>query len=262
MHPVVFRLGKFVVYSYSLMVVVAFAAGLLYAYYEAKRIGEDTNKVIDLSIYVFISAFIGARLLHVLTEWRIYLHDPVRIFKIWEGGLVYYGGFILAILVIIVYVKAYKLSLPKWADLTAPVAMIELVFGRIGCFLNGCCYGRIAPSWLPWKVTYPSSVMPLELGGIPLHPAPLYESLAAALIAGFLIWRNFHKKYDSEVVWLMVFLYAIARFILEFFRADERGGISFLNLSTSQLISIGLFGLSSIFLARNYFKYRPREVVS
>jgi len=258
-HPLVFRIGKLALYSYSLMVVAAFAASALYVYYEAGRLREDKERAVDLGIYVFISAFVGARLLHILVEWRIYLHDPVRIFKIWEGGLVYYGGFILAILVIIIYVRKHHLDLKKWADLWAPVAMIALVFGRIGCFLNGCCYGTIAPSWLPWKVVYPAGTLPPGMDRLPLHPAPIYEAAAAGIILAFLIRRSRRKKFEGEIAWLMIFLYAAARFFLEFVRADERGGIGLLHLSTSQLLSIFFFILSGFFLARNYLRPAVRE---
>jgi len=255
-HPIIFKAGKFVVYSYSLMVVAAFAAALIYTYYEAKRVGEDPAMVVDCGIYVFIACMVGGRLMHCLIYYRIYLQDPVRIFKIWEGGMVFYGGLILGSLVIIAYVLSHKLNLAKWADLSACVPMIGLFFGRIGCFLNGCCYGTAAPSWLPWKVKYPTAAMPLELAGVPLHPAPLYESLATLLIFIFLVWRSRHKRFEGEIMWLMFLLYAIARFFLEFLRADERGGIAVVHLSTSQLVSIFFFALSSFFLAKNYHALR------
>ena len=259
MHPIIFRAGKFVVYSYSLMVVVAFAAALIYTYYEAKRVGEDPARVVDCGIYVFIACIVGGRLMHCLINYRIYLQDPVRIFKIWEGGLVFYGGLILGSLVIIVYVLSHKLNLAKWADMSACVPMIGLFFGRIGCYLNGCCYGSIAPSWLPWKVKYPAGSMPLELAGVPLHPAPLYEALAALAIFVFLVWRSRHKRFESEIMWLMFFWYAVARFFLEFLRADERGGIASIRLSTSQLIAVFFFLLSAVFLVKNYANPKTKE---
>jgi len=255
-YPIIFELGKFRVYSYSLLAVLAFSCALIYAYFEAKRIREDPEKVIDLAIYLFISGLLGAYLLNVMVNWRIYIKDPLRIFHFWEGGLVYYGGFILACLVALVYIKWHNLNLRSWADLLAPCAMIILAIGRIGCFLNGCCYGKPAPEWLPLKKLwiYPLGRLPLELEGIPLHPTQLYCSLLSALIVLFLIWRSRRKKFPGEVFWLMLFLYSLTRFFIEFFRADQRGGIASLHLSTSQLISIVFFALASFFLAKNYFK--------
>jgi len=255
-HPIIFELGKFRVYSYSLFAVLAFSCALIYAYLEAKRIREDPEKVIDLSIYLFISGLLGAYLLNVMVNWRIYIKDPLRIFRFWEGGLVYYGGFILACLVALVYIKRHNLNLAIWADLLAPCAMIILAIGRIGCFLNGCCYGKPAPDWFPLKKLwiYPLGRLPLELEGIPIHPTQLYCSLLSALIAIFLIWRSRRRKFSGEIFWLMLLLYSFARFFIEFLRADPRGGIAFLHLSTSQLISIFFFGLASSFLSKNYFK--------
>ena len=254
MHPVIFKFGKLVIYSYSLMVVVAFCFMILYAWLEARRLKEDPEKVIDVGILMFFASFIGARILHCLVNWHIYAKDLVRIFKIWEGGMVYYGGLAGACLVATAYILWQRLNWPKWADLFAPTAMLALVFGRIGCFLNGCCYGSVAPSWLPWKVKYPSFNLPLHLAAIPLHPTPIYESTIAAIIFLFLAWRSRHKKFNGEIFWLMLILYAVARFFLEFLRGDPRGQITSIHISTSQIISLALFLLSGFFLLKNYQK--------
>ncbi len=254
MHPVILEFGRFRIYSYSLMVVLAFFGAFFYAWREAKRLGEDQEKVIDLGILIFLSAFLGARLLHILVNWRVYFSHPERILKFWEGGLVYYGGLILAVLVSVAYIRIRGLNLARWADILAPCAMIALAIGRIGCFLNGCCYGSPAPDWLPWKVVYPKERMPFHLQGVPLHPTPIYSSITAGIIAGILIWRSRHKRFEGELFWLMLFLYSVARFFLEFVRADPRGRIPVLSLSTSQAISVPLFFLSAYFLLKNYFK--------
>jgi phosphatidylglycerol:prolipoprotein diacylglycerol transferase len=257
MHPVLFKVGSIPVYSYSVFVVLAFFAGFLYAYLEARRIHEDPDKVVDLALYIFISAIIGARILHVTVEWGRYVHDPIAVFKIWQGGLVYYGGFILAIITCVVFIKYHKLELGKWSDLLAPVAVISLAIGRIGCFLNGCCYGKAAPPDLPWAVVYPPAHMPLHLAGVPLHPTPIYSSIAAAIIAGFLILLSRIKRYNGQVVWTMFLLYAATRFILEYFRGDPRGHIQALNLSTSQAIGIPIMIISAIALI--YLEIKSRS---
>jgi len=253
-HPVIFKFGKLVVYSYSLMVVAAFCLMVLYGVLEARRVKEDPEKAIDIGILMFIASFIGARILHCLINYPIYLHDPLRILKIWEGGLIYYGGLAGALAAGTIYVFHQHLSWPKWADIVAPTAMIALAVGRVGCFLNGCCYGTIAPQWLPWKVTYPAAAMPLHFAGIPLHPAPIYESITTAIIFLFLAFRARHKRFQGEIFWLMVALYALARIFLEIFRADPRGEINFLHLSTSQVISILLIFISGYILGMNYLR--------
>ena len=125
MHPIIFQFGKFKIYSYSLMVVIAFFCAFFYAWFEAKRLGEDRERVIDFGLLIFVSAFVGARLLHILVNWRIYFRDPIRIFKFWEGGLVFYGGLILAELVCVAYIKIFKLNLARWADILAQEGKVE-----------------------------------------------------------------------------------------------------------------------------------------
>ncbi len=254
MHPLLLELGGFKIYSYSLMLVIAFTVSTIYAWLEARRLGEKPEPALDLAVLIFIFSFVGGRLLHCIVNWQIYLKDPVRILKIWEGGLVYYGGFLMVCLVTAVYLKRQRLSIPKWADIIAPCAMITLFFGRIGCFLNGCCYGSQAPQWLPFKVKYPISQMPLHLAGVSLYPTPIYESIATASIALFLIWRSRHKKFAGEIFWLMMLLYALIRFFLEYIRADSRGYIPAVHLFTSQLISLLIIPTSLFFLLKNHLR--------
>jgi phosphatidylglycerol:prolipoprotein diacylglycerol transferase len=238
------------------MVVVCFLVGLTYTYFEARREGENPDRVVDLSFWVFLFSILGSRALHVLVEWRSFVGHPLDAFKIWQGGLAYYGGFIAAILACLVFICYHRLPLSKWADLVTPVAMIDIGFGRIGCLLNGCCYGRPAPN-LPWAITYPLGRLPLPLDGIPLHPAPIYESLVGFLLTGYLIWLQHRPHRPGQVVWTMVFGYAVARFVIEYFRADPRGGLTVLGaaLSTSQLMAIPL-GLASL-LALAWIFRRP-----
>jgi len=260
MYPVLLRIptpwGELPLYSYSVMVVVSFLVALAYTYFEARRLGENPDRVVDLSFWIFLFAILGARALEVLVEWRSFVGRPLDVFKIWQGGLAYYGGFIAAIVACLVFIRYHRLALAKWADLLAPVAMIDIGFGRIGCLLNGCCFGRPAPN-LVWAITYPPGRLPLPLEGIPLHPAPIYESLAGFLLAGYLIWLERRPHRPGQVVWTMVLGYAVARFIIEYFRADPRGGLSLLGtaFSTSQLIAFLLGLLSLIALA---WIFRPR----
>jgi len=261
MHPILVHIptpfGEVPVYSYSVMVLVAYFAATAYAYFEARRLGEDGEKVLDLSFWVFLASILGSRLLEVLVNWRRFAPSPLDIFKIWQGGLTYYGGFIAAILTCLGFIRFHRLALGKWADLLAPVAMIALGFGRIGCFLNGCCYGRPAAG-LPWAVTFPPGILPVPLDSLPLHPTQLYESLIAFLIAGisYALERRPHRP--GVVVWTMILLYALARFFLEFLRLDPRGGIASLGLSTSQAVALPLALLSLGALAWTFRPHGPK----
>ncbi len=168
--------------------------------------------------------------------------DCLEVLKFWHGGLAYYGGFILAVPVGLLYARWKKLGVMRIADLTSPMIALGLCFGRLGCFFNGCCYGR--PSHLPWAMTFPGH-------SGPVHPTQLYESLGALSIFAILyfVWRP-RKRAHGEVFAGLLILYGILRFMLEFLRDDDRGAA--FGLSTSQLIGIPLvaFGVAILVAKR------------
>jgi phosphatidylglycerol:prolipoprotein diacylglycerol transferase len=246
MHPVLFSIGRFnIIHSYGLMIAIGILVGLFLAWRQAAREGIDPNKIIDITFYLLVSALIGSRLLFVLMNFQEYAADPIKIFKIWEGGLVFYGGLIPAVAVGIWYIK--RLGLPLWqvTDIFAPSVAIGHAFGRIGCFLAGCCYGK--PSTLPWAVTFtdPRSLAPL---GIPLHPTQLYSSLGLFAIFAVLIWLRKRKAFQGEIFWSYALMYSVFRFFIEFLRGDPRGSVLGGLLSTTQAIGIPVAGISVVML--------------
>ena len=152
MHPILFKLGPITIYSYGLMIALGIMVGLFLARRQAKREGIDPDKILDITLYVLLAALIGARLLFVFMNFAEYVDEPLRILKIWEGGLVFYGGLLPAVAIGIWYIK--RLGLPLWqiADILAPSLAIGHAMGRIGCFFAGCCYGGACD--LPWAVTF------------------------------------------------------------------------------------------------------------
>ena len=253
MRPVLFHIGSFPVYSYTIFVVLAYLAGLAYAWQEARRQKQDPVHVLDLGLVIFISGIAGARLLFVLIDYKRFLSSPLDVFKIWQGGLVYYGGLILAAAAAAVYLKVKRLPLGLWADILAPTAMLALAYGRIGCFLNGCCYGRPAPD-LAWAVVYPPShpSLLLGLGQVPVHPTPIYSSLAALVIFLLLLLVQKRKRFQGQTFFMMLLFYSVARFVIEFFRGDPRGTVPVLQISTSQFISLVSWCAAVAFLVRGY----------
>ncbi len=251
MKPILFYVGSVPIYSYVVFMNLAFVAALTYAWIEARRQGMDVLYVAELALVLYIFGLFGARLLYVLVAWEDFSGDFLKIFQIWKGGLVFYGGLIGASAAGVAYILLRKLPLGKWADLLAPAAMVTLMVGRIGCFLNGCCYGKMAPD-LPWGVRYPMDHPNLMLASqVKVHPAPLYESAATALIFGFLLWLMRHKKRDGQVFWVMVLAYGAARFVIEFVRGDYRGTVPYIGLSTSQFLSVLGVIAALLFLARS-----------
>jgi len=253
MRPVLFTIFDFPVHSYSVFVSLAYVAGLVYGLRESRRLGEDPVNAIDLSLVLFISGFLGARLLFVVVAHEKFFKSPWDVLKIWQGGLVFYGGLILATVAAVAFIRWRRLGFGKWADICAPVAMIGLAIGRVGCLLGGCCYGKMAPH-LHWAITYPVShpSPALGLAQAPVHPTPAYSSLAAFAVFVALMLIKGRKKFDGQLFLVMVALYSAARFVLEFFRGDPRGEVPLIGLSTSQTVSVAAFLVSVAVMAWLY----------
>jgi phosphatidylglycerol:prolipoprotein diacylglycerol transferase len=236
MHPILFRIGPLTIHTYGLMLAIAFLTGISLAVRQAKLEGEDPQKVFDLCFYLVVAAIIGSRLLFVVLNYRFYLDNPLQIFMLWKGGLVFYGGLLGALMVGTWYIRRHQLPLWKITDILAPSIAAGQAIGRLGCFSAGCCYGRQTD--LPWAVTFtdPNCLAPL---GVQRHPTQLYSSAAALVIFLLLLLIYRFHRFRGQVFWSYVVLYSVGRFILEYFRGDERGFVRLLGhvLSTSQLIS-------------------------
>jgi phosphatidylglycerol:prolipoprotein diacylglycerol transferase len=253
MVPILFRLGQFNIYAYGFFIALAFIAGLLLSTLQAKKEGIPFERVIDLFFLTVLSAILGARILFVLINLDLYRKAPLEIFKIWEGGLVFYGGFLLAITVALTYMKWHRLPIWKFSDLFTPSIALGLFLTRIGCFLAGCCYGK--ETTLPWGVRFtdPNSLAPLN---ITLHPTQLYDSANGLFLFLFLNWVDRRKKFEGELFWLFILLYSISRFLIEILRGDPRGFLFGELISTSQGIGIflAILSLFMLFYLRKGFK--------
>ncbi len=258
MHPILFVIPRFTflhwvigpipIRLYGLMISLGFVLGVFLAARQARKEGLPPERIMDLCVYVLLAALVGSRILFVLTDLHAFAARPWDAFAIWKGGLVFYGGLIGAIPVGIWYLKRHRLPLWKTADIMAPSIALAHGFGRIGCFFAGCCYG--VPCHLPIAITFtnPHSIAPT---GIPLFPTQLTESGGEFLIFGILLLLRRYKKFDGQLFWLYVPLYATLRFIIEFYRGDAIRGVYFHGLiSTSQIIAIGMFALACVMLWR------------
>jgi len=235
MHPILLKLGNLSFHTYGFFVAMGFLAGILIAKREAKRLGEDPDVIMDLSFYVMVSAILGSRLFYIITNPEIYLADPLEIFKLWNGGLVFYGGFIAALIVGLIYLKIKRMPMWRTTDIAAPSLAAGQFLGRLGCFSAGCCYGKACN--LPWAVTFtnPDSLAPL---GIPIHPTQLYHAISNLSIFAFLWFFRSRKKYNGQLFWLYILLYAVTRSFIEIFRGDFRGEPVFGVLSAAQAVGI------------------------
>jgi phosphatidylglycerol:prolipoprotein diacylglycerol transferase len=239
-HPIAFHLGSFEVRWYGVMMAVAFIAGLWTASRRGLLSGISAEKILDIGPWLIVGTIIGARALHVMTYWREeFAGKPFwEAFAVWKGGLVYYGGLIGATLAGILYARLKKIPLWKLADVLAPSIALGYVFGRIGCLLNGCCFGRECE--LPWAIHYPPGHETYPNG---VHPTQLYDSLLSLVLYIGLAWLYRRKKFDGQVFAAYLLCYAVTRSIVESFRGDYsqvhiHGP---LHLTPAQLISIGIF---------------------
>jgi phosphatidylglycerol:prolipoprotein diacylglycerol transferase len=235
MHPVLLKLGPFSIHTYGFFIAMGFIAGILIAKREAGRLGEDPERIMDLSFYVLIAAIVGSRLFYIFINPDIFLSDILESFRIWNGGLVFYGGFIAALIVGLIYLKIKKMPLWRTTDIAVLSLALGQFFGRLGCFSAGCCYGKACN--LPWAVTFtnPDTLAPV---GIPLHPTQLYHAAGNLIIFFILLFFRRRKKFDGQLFWLYVILYVITRSFIEIFRGDFRGEPVFGVLSVAQAIGI------------------------
>src|SRR3982751_5934033 len=244
MYPRLFEFGPVTVYTYGVLLAAAYLSGLKLAMARARARGLDANRVLDLGIYIIISALIGAKLLLLITDFRTFTSNPRELLTLARSGGVFYGGLILAVTVALIYIR--KVGLPFWTttDVFAPGIALGHVVGRFGCLFAGCCYGK--PTTLPWGITFTDPFAAANVGtplGVPLHPTQIYEAGAEFLILMILLGTERRgRPFPGRTFWLYLLLYGISRFIIEFFRGDERGAVGM--FSTSQFISILLAPLA------------------
>jgi len=248
MYPRLFEFGAVTVYTYGVLLAAAYLLGLKLAMSRAKARSLDANRVLDLGIYIIISALIGAKLLLLVTDFRAFTRDPRELLTLARSGGVFYGGLILAVTVALVYIR--RVGLPLWTtcDVFAPGIALGHVVGRFGCLFAGCCFGK--PTTLPWGITFHDTFAATNVGtplNEPLHPTQLYEAGAEFLILMVLLrTERKGRPFAGRTFWLYMLLYSVSRFVIEFYRGDERGTVGM--FSTSQFISIVLAPLAIVML--------------
>ena len=224
MRPILFSIGSFQIPAYGAALMVAFLFAIFWTAWKAPTRGTTADHLYNLGFIAVGGGIIGGRLEYVRTHWHDkFSHDLGRIFEIWDGGLVFYGGFVLGLAGSVLWSHWRKQSVLGVFELTGISIPIAIGITRLGCFGAGCCYGEIAA--VSWAVSYPPE-SELAPGDIPLHPTPLYETAYTWTIA-LVVWLYSKSplwKREGEGLFLFVVLYAIARSINETFRADaERG---------------------------------------
>ncbi len=233
MYPNLFKIGPLEIHSYGLMLAVSFLLGILFAMYRAKKQNVDPNKIMDLSVVIVISAILGARFLYVifhLEEFKGHWLDTINPFQssgqIGIAGLTMLGGFLAALFFGLLYMKVNKLPMLKICDILAPSLGLGIFVTRIGCFLNGCCYG-IPTNASCGMIFPPESAAGYHFANIPIHPAQLYSSMYGLLIFILLLFVERWKKFDGFLLYVFLILYGISRFTVDMFRYYEESMVLF-----------------------------------
>lgn len=242
MNPVAFHIGPLEIYWYGICMALAFLAGSAMATYLAPRRNLPRDTVGDLLTWGIVGGLVGARLLFVLQNLDSYLDRPVQMFNIREGGLVFYGGFILATLVLVWRAKVKKLSVPGLADVLAVSLPLAHGVGRIGCFLHGCCHGRVYEGCCAVHYAIPDASY---------FPIQLVESFANFVLAGVLFALFFRASFRGRLFPAYLMLYPLARFLIEFGRGDYESLP--LGLTPAQWVCFPVFAVG----AALWFRLRP-----
>jgi phosphatidylglycerol:prolipoprotein diacylglycerol transferase len=242
--PELFSVGPITIYSYGVLLAASYLLGLRLAMWRARKWGLDSNRVLDLGIYLIIAALLGAKLLLLVVDFDQF-RNPAELLSLARSGGVFYGGLILAVVVAFWYIARHRLPFWTTCDVFAPGIALGHVTGRLGCLAAGCCYGK--PTDVPWAVVFTNPLAQANVGtplGIPLHPTQLYEAGAELLILVLLLaTERKGRPFPGRTFWAYMFLYAVSRFVVEFYRGDPRGTV-FDVMSTSQFISVVLAPLS------------------
>lgn len=237
MYPILFRIGPVTIYSYGLMLALAFVLATLLAKKEAIKNGFAPDLIVDLAGYILVAGIVGARLLYVVLNLDEYKRSPFEILMLQRGGLSFYGGAVAGFLVCIWFARRRKFSFLRIADLFSPFIALGHAIGRIGCLLRGCCFGRETTAGL--RIRFPDEV-------VYRHPTQVYASVVGFLI--FLSLRYFYRKrhFDGRIFLLYLMFYSLERFLLDFLRADVAP--AYLGLTIVQNFSLLVFILSFLTL--------------
>lgn len=267
MHSLLFKIGPFSIHAYGLCIALGFLASWGLAYLQARRTGRRTDDFSDLLVWTMASGVIGARVAYVIENWSLeFAQNPLKMLRIDQGGLVFYGGFIGAVAVLWLFCFFKKESPLAMADFLLTLLPLGHAFGRVGCFMHGCCYGRITDSAIgicfpagsqPWHLQVQEGVISSAAPyALPLIPTQLIEAGGNLILFGVLygLYPRLRTR-KGLTAGLYLIGYAVLRFSIEFFRADHRARVG--EFSIGQFISCGLLLAGAALLV--YSLKRPAE---
>jgi phosphatidylglycerol:prolipoprotein diacylglycerol transferase len=247
MHPILLDFGSFKLYTYGFFLALGFLTAVWFSKRNARLYHIQDQVISDTFFVILVSGIAGARLLYVLINFESYQNNLLEIFKIWNGGLVFFGGFIASLGAAIVFLHVKKIPILKTADIIVPGIALGHAIGRLGCFFAGCCYGKQCDLPFAVKFTNPDSLAPLN---IYLHPTQIYMVLSNFFLFLILMWFQKRKRFNGMVFLVYIMLYSFFRSVIEFFRGDFRGDFFFEFLSMSQGIGLIVFCLALVMVIK------------
>lgn len=255
MYPELFHWGVIHIRSYGLMLAIAFLVGTAIAVREARRLALDEDQLVTVVLVVLVASVLGARALYVLEHIDEFRRSWGSVVAVWQGGLTFYGGLIAGTVAGLLIARRMRMPMWKVADALTPSLALGTAFGRVGCFLNGCCYGH--PTTQPWGVTFPAdSFAGLEFGNARIHPSQLYFAFAGVLLFAVLWALRKRVQVPGVLFWIFMMLYSVVRLPLDATRAYEPSAVLLhlgpFTVAESQIesIAIGLFSLLMILRLR------------
>lgn len=250
MFPDLFSIGPFTVHTYGAFMALSFIVAILVTVRLAPLYDITRSQVLDMGFIAVLWGIIGSRIAYVIMNFSYYRTYPLDIFKIWQGGVVFSGSLIAALIALYWYSRKHKISMLIIGDLCSPAAAIGQAVGRVGCLMAGCCYGK--PTDLFWGITFthPGSLAPLNT---PLHPTQIYSSLSGFIIFIIALFMSYRKRFKGQVFLWFLILHSTSRLFVERFRGDDRGMILGGEMTLTQLFTLiiliaavaGLFFLKS-----------------
>lgn len=231
---------EIILYSYGLMIAIGVLVSYYFVYKRTKSFGITKDQLSTLFIWCIFAGFVGGKLFFFLEDIHRYIDQPALLLKLTGGGFVFYGSVLFVIPVIVVWLRKKKIPVRPFLDIIAFVGPIVQGFGRVGCFLAGCCHGKVCDSVLGVTFSHPDSLANPK--NVPLYPTQLFDIGINIIILLTLIWFEKRQQFKGQLMLIYLMMYAVGRSINELFRGDEERGFLFNGLlSHSQFIAICIF---------------------
>lgn len=260
MHPIFFELGPLKIHWYGVCMAVAFLLGLANWIWLGRRVGRDAQFCSDLLFWVMVAGIVGGRVAYIVSSPAYYLENPIRVLFLWEGGLIYYGGFAGAILAVFLFARSRRIPFFSLLDFAITSLPLSHAVGRVGCFLNGCCFGDVHMGWpgvrfpalsLPWyRQRDLNLINPDALHSLPVHPVQLYETLLNLLLFPLLHLVFRKRRHHGQVLGAYLIAYPLGRFSLEYLRGTERLLVHGIPMAQVLSLALMLTGIVVLILAR------------